>query len=200
MVPTRITTAVARAVDRLIDAYRERDKFKAWLASYTQRAQDVEHAAWDVIEGRLIDNAIGVQLETLARLVNEPFRYDDVTEQRLAIKARGLIHASQGLFTDLYQLGLLVLRAGAVPAAFHFDTYSTLIYIVADEVLTNDPNRSAIYFSEARSAGVRSLVLYPTVPIAECFTFGYTLTEDPDTGFAWTDQTTGGKFTAVAAE
>lgn len=156
------TEHVKRALGKRIDVYKKRTKFGAWLESYIAGVQALEGTLWEIILERLIDNAVGVQLNTLGKIVGVARFTTDDDEYRILIKAQIAINNSQGLWSDLYQVGrLLLIDADGNPADFHFEErdYATLMMFL-DEPISTDPNRVVQYINRARAAGVRFQMLY----------------------------------------
>ncbi len=179
----------ARMLARRIDQYKARTKFGKWVSSYAYELQALESAIWEVILERLLSNAVGVQLDMLGRIVGAPRFTSDDDEYRIFVRARIAINSSQGLWSDLYQVGKLVLRAADEDADFHLEERSpaTLMFFL-DEPIDNDPNLAAKYLNEARSAGVRFQVIYMDLgeTLASSFTWSDSNGNDT-TGAGWDD-------------
>lgn len=166
------TDVVERGLARRIDVYLAREKFGAWVASYLKGLQELESATWEVILERLLDNAVGPQLDVLGKLVGEPRWTSDDDEYRISIQARIAVNASNGRPQDIEAVAELVLRVAGAGADFHVDEhYPATIVVVADEVIDNDPDRAVLYLDRARGAGIRLQLVYPTVPLEETFAF-----------------------------
>jgi len=103
------TDYTAEALDRLIQALKERDGIPELVASFLDRCQEFEDAAYPILEQRDIDAATGHRLERFGQLVNveRGGRTDDA--YRLLIRAELAILRSNGLVSDLITITQLLL-------------------------------------------------------------------------------------------
>jgi hypothetical protein len=174
---------------------------RAWLASYTNRAQEIENLLWDMLLGLLIDNAAGVNLEILGRLIGQDRISEDEEIYRRAIEARVRVNISQGEPEDLYY----IVRVMAPGSTFtYLDVYPAMIIVEIDaNLLFNDPGLIAIFLWAARAAGV-GLRLWYNVSGENTFAFsggdtydqivldnvqGWGYAPDPATGGYWATST-----------
>lgn len=92
---------VERGLGLLIEQYKDKPRLAALLTSYLDRIQELEDAIWSVIEGRLIDQAVGVQLDILGKLVGQSRIDLDDEIYRTRIRTRIRANRSLGHPEDL---------------------------------------------------------------------------------------------------
>lgn len=150
--PAHDTEIVERAVSYFRSHYKSKQKLRALLASYTNRSQEIENLLWDMLLGLLIDNAVGVNLEILGKLVGQERISTDDELYRRAIKARVRINISQGQPEDLYY----IIRVMVPGSSFtYLDVYPAMIIIeIDDSMVANDPGLLSVFLWAARAAGV----------------------------------------------
>jgi hypothetical protein len=66
---TQIIDHVARAKARVIQQYKEKQNLLAIIEAITNQIQDIEDALYQLLNGRLIDNAVGIQLDRIGTIV-----------------------------------------------------------------------------------------------------------------------------------
>ena len=164
-----ITTFVADALRLPLDkAYRGKPRFEALLSSYVKRCQALEDAVWEVILGRMFENAVGYQLDIIGKLVGQPRRGMEDDIYRIWITARIRINRSHGRPKDILEILHLV-----EPMIGRYrEQYPCTAYYIFDEETDNDPNLLAELMREANAAGmmVRLVVPPPTYAIEGCVT------------------------------
>lgn len=176
-----------RGLSLLITQYQELPRLRSLLGALLDEVQVVEDAAWDVILGRLVDDAEGAQLDTIGRIVGQP-RIGDDEEFRLYIKARITINSSDGTGDDVMQVAEVLLEGK--PWSYE-ETYPASIIIE-----TFEAERAATIahlLRLARAGGVGFGYHYSTEPEAEAFSFpaGDDAEEDSASGFGDDDPDTG---------
>jgi len=153
--PTQLTQdsrIFDRAVTYFRSHYKNKPNMRALLAANTNRLQELENLIWEMLNGLLIDNAVGVNLEILGRLVGQDRISPDDDIYRRAIKARVRINISQGEPEDLYYIVRVMVPGSTFT---YLDVYPAMAIIEIDDgMLFNDPNLLAIFLWEARASGV----------------------------------------------
>jgi len=187
MTPEHDTQIVERAATYFRSHYKSKANMQALLASYTNRLQEVEDLLWSMLIGMLLDNAVGVNLDIIGKLVGQTRISSDDELYRRAIKARVRINISQGQPEDLYY----VIRVMVPGSTFtYLDVYPAQIIIeIDDSMSTNDPNLLAIFLWATRAAGV-GLRLWYNVSGDNTFAFSGgddwdTIVEDDDQGWGY---------------
>jgi uncharacterized protein DUF2612 len=196
MLPERITDHVTSGLDRLIDRYREVPELRGWITAYLNRIQEAETLVWQIFDARMLDNAVGVQLDILGRIVGQVRISDDDDEYRLAIRARIRINISQGGVEDLIELGRLLFGDAAFDVFEVWPSQVRIEYLedasaLPVELVTN-------LFDQARAATIDLRFESSTQSVAESFTFGNGTEESTTLGFDHdATDTTGGKLISV---
>jgi hypothetical protein len=179
------TDLTVRALARRTDDYKRDAIFESLVTSYVDRLRDIEAATWEVVLERLLQNAIGVQLDILGKIVGEPrFSIDD-DEYRLGVRCRIAVNLSQGLMSDIRLIASMILWNGGKAADVNiYEYWPGTVMLDCLEVIDGDINHIALYLQQTRSAGIRLQVIYPLVDIDGCFTFSDNdVSEDADTGW-----------------
>lgn len=102
---TEITQA---AIARLVPALWGKPRIAAILQSWVDEVQELELAIFASIDARLLDNAAGVRLRVLARLVGQrDFGWSD-DDLRAAVRARIRANRSDGLSSDVRDVAALL--------------------------------------------------------------------------------------------
>jgi hypothetical protein len=195
---TQNTTVADDGVALLIGQYKNKPRLEALLRSYLAPFQELENVIWDVLTGRLIDNAVGKQLDVLGKIAGQPrLGYDDST-YRLYISAKALVNRSRGRCGDI--LGIVTLLLGSFTYSF-LDLYPGSFVIETDgPVDAGTVSRAkaiADLIARARTAGVGSSFHYTDEAFAGTFEFSATDNmNDIDAPHGWADDagTTGGTF------
>lgn len=68
----QITTHVQDGLDNLLSQYQDKPRFVALITAILTEVQRLEDVAYAVLIGRLLDTAVGVQLDRIGALVNWP--------------------------------------------------------------------------------------------------------------------------------
>lgn len=121
---TRSRDHTERALARL--TFKDKLIVEAALKSLTDRVQELEDAAWEIIELRSIDDAEGVQLDILGSLVGRGRNGLNDDRYKLAIKTQIRINRSQGLTKDMTDVLQLATPAG-VALAFYEPAAATML-------------------------------------------------------------------------
>ena len=190
----QVNDHVAAGLALLIQQYQGAPRLEGLLTSYLNRVQELEDAIWSVILGRLIDYAIGVQLDVLGRLVGQ--RRDGAADEiyRTRIRARIAANRSLGTGDDLIRVALLA--SGSDPALmFYSELQPATVHV---ELLQTDPTIAPVVVEllrVAKAPGVALQLLFTEYAAANSFTFGtndlgvefdtnrgFGLDEDPTTG------------------
>jgi hypothetical protein len=189
---TKIEDHVQQGLGLLISQYRDKPRITALLSSYLRRVQELEDAIFDVLVARLIDNAVGVQLAAIGRIVGQTNEagWDDDT-YRLFIKARIRANQSNGHGDDVIDVLNLVEAADFVLS----EVYPAAMYVDFIEAPDAAPAILIELARRAKGGGVRLQLLYGEHDVGvDAFTFTSGTTEASSTtqGFAITNSSTGG--------
>jgi hypothetical protein len=108
----RIDNHWEQAQELLLEQYKRAPRFLAWLKSYVDRVQTLENAIWDVIVSRIVETAVGVQLDAIGNLVVEPRNGKSDEVYRLYVLARIRLNWSNGKAVDIIEVLRIVEAAG----------------------------------------------------------------------------------------
>lgn len=122
------TSHVSQGLGLLTQMYRDQTNIRALASALLKQVQDLEDAAYAVIIGRWLTNAVGVQLDTIGRIVDEgrQDRDDDLYRQVLRVKIRAL--RTKGHTDDVLDVMALTLLdytyLESYPADFRVDAFA----------------------------------------------------------------------------
>jgi len=160
----------ALSVSRFLDQFKNADDLKALARSYAAQIQAIEDATFEVILERVLDAAVGVQLETIGAIVGQPRTTADDAEYKTAIRARIAINLSDSTAEDLINVATLILTGGE---NFEVrDEPPAQIRITITDPLTLTPALVHALLESADAGGVRLLLNYTkTITEADKLTF-----------------------------
>lgn len=197
MTLTQTTTHVAEAKDRLVQQFKGKTKLEALLTAYVNQIQDLEDVFFQLLEERVIDTAVGVQLDGLGDIVGEERKGKNDTSYRTWIRGRIRANRSSGTPEDMLEIADLITDANALAIEEYYPAGFNLI--IFDDLLENIDDVEAI-LDDASPAGVRAHVEYRLSAEAVIFRFAAadTITSSSTQGFADDSPvTTGGKWAGV---
>lgn len=164
-----VTDHSDQAMSLVIDEHQGLPAFEAWVRSYVDEVQEVEQAIYDVAYYHLIDNATGVRLDVLGRIVGQPRRGQNDDTYRVYITARIAVNKSRGANSDIRRV------AGVLwgPEGYSLRKTGTAAFAVT--VLSQQstrPNAQAEMVQEATSGGVSGATIYSVDPPSQWFSYG----------------------------
>ncbi len=142
---------------------------EAMLASFTDRIQELEDAAWEVADYLLLKNAFGVVLDKIGKIVGRSRRGLEDDDYKIALRARIRINRSFGRPEDLIAVARL-----SLPSDFTFvygEAYMAVLVLVNEQATFDIPTLFA-NLTETRAGGVRLLLTMTTIDPGQVFTFG----------------------------
>lgn len=180
------TDHVTAGLGLLIEQYRNKPRIEGLLASYLNRVQELEDAIWSVIIGRLIDYAVGVQLDALGRLVGQV--RNGATDEPFRSRIRARIRANRSLAHPDDIIAVAILATDFAPADV---TYTEYAADFAVDLLSSVAPDVAIAVHEllmlAKPVGVGMLLTYSEYDDSETFTFATGDSPEADTARGFTD-------------
>ena len=102
----------------LLEQYRGKPRLDALLAAYTRQVQKLEDAIWSVILGRMLENAAGVQLDKIGKIVGQKRLGEPDVRYRMLIQVRIAINRSSGYPDEIINVARLVCQPPFAPHAF----------------------------------------------------------------------------------
>lgn len=185
------------AADLLIAQYQDQPLIRAWLCSYLDRLQDIDTATASLYENALdLDNAAGVHLDLLGRIVREPREGRSDEDYRRALRVRVLVNRSQGRIEDL--IGIVDLFEGGDPEILVREYQPARVHVAVLAPAVNEPAALHVRLRRAKAAGVSlQTITHPGAPdAARVFQLGNGAasvdTSNTTTGLGWTGDTRGG--------
>lgn len=146
---------------RFLQQFKEKPKLEAWLRTYLRQVQKLEAAVWEVVDLRLLDNATGIQLDRIGRIVGRG-RGDMVDEvYRQAIRAQIRINRSEGTPLDLSQVADLSVPPGSdISFEFQEGVASVLVHMIGQAIGAINGPLVWYNLNKSRAAGVRLHLVY----------------------------------------
>lgn len=166
----QFTEHEALSVSRFLDQFKNAEDLKEYAKSYAEQIQELENATFEVILERVLDAAVGVQLEAIGAIVGQGRTTSDDTEYRIAIKAKIAINLSDGTMVDLIKiLGLILETSGE---AFKFwDEPPAQVRVIVIDPLTITPSLVHSLLESADPGGVRLLLAWTPALLADRLIF-----------------------------
>jgi hypothetical protein len=174
-------------VARLIWQYRgERPRLQGWLDAYLDGDQSIENVLLQVLVGRSVKLAIGVQLDMIGRVVRQQRGELADDAYRLMLLGRIFVNHADGTIPDILELFNILNVEGAgihemYPAGIHIDAAGMLY-----------PEQVGDLLFDIKPAGARLNWLYSTSAIGTIFRTSSTLGTDEVTATEGTDDLGGG--------
>ena len=143
----------------------------------------------------MLDNAEGVQLDVLGKLVGEPRKGKEDDLYRVWITVRIRVNRSHGRGLDLLEILRLVEQT---PGRYR-EQYPATVYYEFDAPTDTDPNVLGDLMEESTAGGFMMRVVAPPPgrTVAETIAFTYPgLTNDPDRAFGYEGEDIGGYASA----
>lgn len=161
----RTTDHVKKGLTLFIDQFKNKPRIAAWARAYLRQTQLLEDAAFDTLISRLIDNATGIQLDVLGRVVGEKRlgRADDL--YRVFIRARVRINRSQGNTQDLLDV-LAMITETPLSYVEYPPAYTSIEFY---EITDQDPVLLLSMLRDTKAAGVGMSMVVPTTALATRF-------------------------------
>lgn len=126
---------------------------------------DLQAAMFAVITQRSVDNARGVQLTTIGKIVGRTGRVLDDEIERRYVRAQISVNKSDGLVEDILTVARLVVDDPAATIAL--DNTGTAAYVLRIEGVAVPDDAAAVLVQlvlKATSAGVRAVVVWEMDP------------------------------------
>ncbi len=158
MTPERDIDHVGQGLALLISQFRGKPRLEGWARAYLRQCQLLEDAIYDVLIKRLIDNAEGVNLDTIGRIVGElRFGRSDAT-YKIFIGARVRINRSRGNTTDVLEVLGMITKTSLI-----FNEYNpACLFIEMLTVPDQEPILIYIMAHDTKAGGVKLTLIAPT--------------------------------------
>jgi hypothetical protein len=159
MIPERINNHVEQGLARLLRQFKDKPRIRGWAKSYLKQCQLLEDAIYDVMIYRMIDNAVGEQLNVIGRIVGEPRGNNTVdADYKVFLRARVRINRSQGTTGDV----LAVLAIVSKTPVYFAEFAPACLFIESLSVPDRDPVVIYTALHATKAAGVKLTYVVPT--------------------------------------
>lgn len=150
---------VARYVGLLIRRFRK-PRLKGYLSALLQESQALEDAAFEVMQAFNLDDAVGVQLDTIGRILRVPRGPLSDADYRLRLRVEIRVLRSHGTPNDL----IAIVLAAFERMVLRYEPWDFATVIIHLERTTTDADRIALmgFLKRGVSSGVRILIEYIT--------------------------------------
>lgn len=148
-------------VSRLIEQFQDKPDLEALIRSYLAQLQDVEDALFEIILERDLDNAVGLQLSTIADIVGQPRTTSDDDRFRTMVRARIAINLSDSTGEDIIRVANLLLVDGEA-YELKEEPPAQLRVTVLDPLTSADADLMRDLLNLADAGGVRLLFQFNT--------------------------------------
>lgn len=155
----RSVDLVANALNRL-PAYAQQPKIQALVSSLVSPVQIARNTVIDIIEQLAIDNAVGVQLDRIGKIVGQAREALDDVSYRARLRVKIAVSKSKGSRKELIRIARLFvgLTAGG---KIVFDNQGIASYALrVTGLVLNDADAAALagFLSAATESGVRGIL------------------------------------------
>lgn len=180
------TDYVVSGLTRFLKQFRDKRKLNALAASYLAEVQKLENAIWEVIEYRMLDNAEGIQLDILGKIVGRGRNDLSDADYKLAIRAQIRINRSLGRPSDLIDVAELSSPDGS---DFSYSEYYPATVCIAFYTLIS--NTALVYdnLKKTKGAGIKLFFIYSEAEQENTFTFSSADSPEVDTSKGFGDET-----------
>jgi hypothetical protein len=166
LITSTLASHVKAGVERLIVQFRKQPKLVAILESWLVSVQDLEGVFWDIHQIRDIDQATGVNLDTLGRIVGQLRGTLTDAQYRTWLKARILANRSRCTVDEILEI-LIVIEPDAELGVI--ESYPAAYIVTAYGVTDDDPLGDIL--RAVKPAGVAAELWSTTLPVAGLFEF-----------------------------
>lgn len=195
-----ITDHAPQAVSQL-PTQRRRPRFEAFVRLLATRIQALEDVFWSILGGRMLDSAVGAQLDVLGAIVGVRRGGLDDDAFRLLVRVRIRLNRSAGTGDDVLEVFRLLLGDASNTLTLREYPPASFELHVGGQ-LPVDHARALEILRDARAVGVSGVLVWSAHPDADTFAFsdgaGIEIIEGDTFGDA-TDPGAGGYFASAAA-
>ena len=179
------TDLQAEARGRLLEQYKAKPNFEAFVTLLARQTQELEEIYFDILAAFALGTAVGEQLDFLGQIIGRERLGLSDTAYRVRLNAQVLLNKASGTLEeilaiiDIVKPGLSLVVREHFPAGFEIDNGTAITLAEGQEL--------AIFIEEATGVGINGFFVFFEAPK---FAF--------DTGGAGFDQ--GNKFAGTGAQ
>ncbi|MBA3841166.1 MAG: hypothetical protein H0X39_00845 [Actinobacteria bacterium] len=141
----------------------------ATLTAYVTPIQALESALWQLLMQRQVGTAVGVQLDALGKLVNQPRDGTTDADYSRYIRARISTNNSKGRYEDLLTIARLVLTDTTLQIRISQEGAATIRMRIVGVITDSTAAILVSFVAAAAAAGVRLVVQWSSVATAAAF-------------------------------
>ncbi len=194
MAPIKQTDHAGKAKANLLEEFKGFPNWEKLLDVYSRQIQDLEDMFFELIEKRFIDDAVGVQLDGLGRIIGASRNGLADEPYRVQLRVQIRINRSSGTVEDIISVVALLV---AVTNTIHVRVFPPASFVVIlNDAVPAVPMELVAPVGNARMGGVGTSIEFTVVDDDNTFTFasGDIAEADPLRGFSNDAGTSGGKF------
>lgn len=147
-----IRDVTSLGLDRLPSQFIDSNNIQKLLTVYLDKVQDVITEATDVLDGFQLENAIGVQLDSIGYRVGESRAGRSDDDYRIAIKSRITLNNSQGTPDDVITAAKILSGSDSIGYWEHYP--ASIILSIGNEGLEDLPSNFVSLMDSSVPAGV----------------------------------------------
>lgn len=155
----------AEALAALLEQFIGKTNIEEMLSSYVQEVQELENVLYSLFDEKLLDTAVGAQLDLLGRIVQEPRRSSDDEVYRKLIRGRIAANRSSGTIPEL--LNLLTIISEIDDEYILREYFPASLTVEAQQAIL--PNDEIASFDDVTytNATADRLMVYPRLGVTE---------------------------------
>lgn len=171
MALTHVTDHEEQALARLVLQYADKTNVRALVGVGGASVQTAEDVLWQLYSQRLLEDAVGAQLDNLGAVVGQAREASTDDQYRARIRGRILANRSSNSTETMIAIAAAVVNDPDLVA--RVTTYAPAAFeLWLDGVSVTDDTADALgdLIRAARAAGIGARVIYSTEPASDTFT------------------------------
>lgn len=158
MIPDRDIDHVGQGLGLLLNQFKNKPRLAAWATAYLRQCQLLEDAIYDVMIKRLIDNATGIRLDVIGKIVGEPRSDRDDPTYKIFIFARIRVNRSRGALIDVLEVIAMITATPLLLREYQPACIAIEMLAIPDR----DPVLIYIILRDTKAGGVKLSMISPT--------------------------------------
>lgn len=182
---TNLGDNAENGLELLLGQFGGSETLKALLASYLLPLNDLQDASLQVHLDRWLDNAEGVQLDTLGAIVREGRNGRTDERYRIAIRSRILVNKSNGTTEELIAIAMLHEPDLETYLFRDYPPHAQVAFLIGP-LYDSDPREPALRLQQASAGGTAFDIVTTDTALSASLQFGDVvdpIVSDADIGF-----------------